>query len=92
MKNNKALEDLIKELEYSLPYKEKDLKLAFALGRLLAVEQIERMIIGMNVNGTINGVVNERQIKELVSQYKRELDEAASQSGVAKPIGLSDSW
>lgn len=62
---NKKIEDFLKMKEWSLPYNQKDLHEAIQLGKQLALEEVKRSMVGMNVNGTMQSVLTEIKFKEL---------------------------
>lgn len=52
--------------KWSSPYTEKDLKDAIELGKQLLTEEIKTAMIGMVVNGTVQLVLTENKLKELL--------------------------
>lgn len=47
---------------------EKDLREAIKLGEQLMLERIESLMIGMNVNGTLQLVLTEQKLKEIMNE------------------------
>lgn len=58
----KTLEQLIDELNYSMPYNESDLKKAYKLGQINLLLELAKSAKGHNINGLIRGAVTEEEL------------------------------
>lgn len=57
------LDKLIKSLEWTTIYTEKDLRAAFELGKSEMLKELKGKVKGAVVNGNMQGILNEKDLK-----------------------------
>jgi len=60
----KTIEQLITELEYSVPYGKNELETAYKLGQINILLELAQSVKGYSVNGLIRGIVTEEELSD----------------------------
>ena len=58
----KTLEDLYKELSYSMPFGKDELELAYNLGRINTLLELVNELEGYPVNGLMRGIITQDKL------------------------------
>lgn len=60
----KTIDQLITELEYSVPYGKNELETAYKLGQINILLELAQSVKGYSVNGLIRGIVTEEELSD----------------------------
>ena len=60
-----TVDDFLANRKWCLPYNDADLKLAIEFGKQLVLSELKEKMVAMNVNGTMQNIITEEQLKEV---------------------------
>lgn len=68
----KTIEQLITELEYSIPYGKNELETAYKLGQINILLELAQSVKGYPVNGLIRGILTEEELNDKLVEVSNE--------------------
>jgi hypothetical protein len=68
----KTVEDLITELNYSLPYGDNEIRKAYKLGQINLLLELANKVQGYPVNGLIRGIITEDQLTDKLVEVSND--------------------
>jgi hypothetical protein len=66
--DNKSILAFLAMKRYCIPFTEKDLIDAINLGKQLALQHVEEVMIGIPINGVVQSILTEEKLKELIDE------------------------
>lgn len=67
---NSVVMKFIEAMSIKLPFDDRDMLKAIEVGRQIALHEVKDNMVGMSVNGTLQNILTEQKLKELINGYK----------------------